>query len=284
MALTTKELVGYLRAEFAKANRWRMGSFFLQFLVSLPAAVSVLVPDQNKVILYWLAITSIVLLAIWWGLNRSYSRCRSAAHAARRAALLLGGLNTPLSATEIQSLRERFTVNQSEARRLEKSDYYSTQLSPGPARLAEMLEESALYSENLQRISANVMLLILGIFLLCFLAIGFGMTPHVERETFYTVVRVFMAILVFVMSADLLGAYYSHHSASKEIREVRKRLTNADRAGYPVADVLLAFSDYNAAVECAPESVPFVYQCYAKDLELRWNTYQADRANARVTP
>lgn len=281
MPLSSANLVGYLRAEFVKASRWRTVLFFIQFLVALPVAVSVLVPDHNKVTLYWLALTSIVLLAIWWLLNCWYTRCRSAAHAARRAALLLGGLSTPLSASEIQSLRERFTVNESEATKFEKANYYATQLHPGPARLAEMLEESALYSEHLQRISANTMLFILVLFLLCFLVIGFGITPYVERETFYTIVRVFMAILVFVMSADLLGAYHAHNVATKEIREVRMRLMNADRAGYPLTDVLLAYSDYNAAVESAPESVPFVYLCCAKDLDRRWNTYQADRANVR---
>jgi hypothetical protein len=55
----------------------------------------------------------------------------------------------------------------------------------------------------------------------------------------------------------------------------------ADRAGYPVADVLLAFTDYNAAVESAPESVPFAYPWHAKDLNVRWATYQADREKAR---
>jgi hypothetical protein len=283
MALTSENLVGYLRAEFAKTSSWRIVLFFLQFLVALPVAVSVIVPDHYKVTLYWLALTSGVLLAIWWVLNRHYLRSRSAAHAARRAALLLGGLNTPLSASEIQSLRERFTVNETEAVKAEKANYYATQLPPGSARLAEMLEESALYSEHLQCISANVMLFVLVLFLLCLLVIGFGITPYVERETLYTIVRVFMAFLVFVMSADLFGAYRAHNVATKEIREIRMRLRSADRAGYPLTDVLLAYSDYNAAVESAPESVPFVYQFYAKDLDRRWKTYQADRANARET-
>ncbi len=243
MSLTSANLVGYLRAEFAKASRLRVWLFVLQLAVALPAAVSVIVPDTYKVLLYWLAITGAALLSIWWVLSRFYTRVRSAAQAARRAAVLLGGLNQPLSATEVQSLRERFTVTEDEAKACEKADYYATQLPPGSARLAEMLEESALYSENLQRASANIMLLLLVVFALCFLVIGFGITPYVERDTFYIVVRVFMAMLVFVMSADVLGAYRAHKTASEEIREIRQRLMNADRAGYPMPDVLLAFTD-----------------------------------------
>jgi hypothetical protein len=56
----------------------------------------------------------------------------------------------------------------------------------------------------------------------------------------------------------------------------------ADTAGYPTPDVLLAFLDYNAAVEGCPESVPFVYEWYQQELEQRWNDYQTDRAAARA--
>jgi len=84
----------------------------------------------------------------------------------RAAGELLGGLNQPLSASEIQSLRERFTVSAEEAAKCENSDYYATKLPPGPGRLAEMIEESALYSEHLQRISARAMLFVMMVFVM----------------------------------------------------------------------------------------------------------------------
>ena len=282
MSLTSANLVGYLRAESAKASQLRVWLFFVQLAVALPAAISVVVPDHEKVALYWLAIFGAALLVVWWFLSRFYTRARAAARAARRGALLLGGLNAPLSASEVQSLRERFTVTEEQAKACEKDDYYATKLQPGAARLAEMLEESALYSEHLQRASGNIMLLVLLFFGLCFLIIAFAITPFVEHDTTFLVVRVFLAMLVFVMSADVLGAYRAHKTATEEIREIRQRLTNADKAGYPMPDVLLAFTDYNAAVESAPESVPFAYDWYAKELDRRWKTYLADRENARA--
>jgi hypothetical protein len=54
-----------------------------------------------------------------------------------------------------------------------------------------------------------------------------------------------------------------------------------ERAGYPIVDVLLAMSDYNATVESAPESVPYAYEIYAKYLNQRWKEYQADRREAQ---
>lgn len=203
------------------------------------------------------------------------------AQAARRGALLLGGLNEPLSPGEIQSLRERFTVSTSVAREHEKPDYYATTLPHGSARLGEMLEESAFYSEHLQRISATAMLGVLIIFAVVFVGITLG-TPYVGRDTGQTIVRVFLALLVFGMSADVVGAFRAHRDAAKEIRDIRQRLIAADAAGYPIADVLLAFADYNTAVESAPENVPCAYDLRAQYLNERWADYQRDRDERRA--
>ena len=117
MSLTSAELVGYLRAEFARASRLRVGLFFLQLATAIPAAVAVLIPDSHNELLYWLAFAGAVLVVAWWFLNGRYNRVRKAAQAARRAALLLGGLNASLSPGEVQALRECFTASAAEAQK-----------------------------------------------------------------------------------------------------------------------------------------------------------------------
>lgn len=282
MTLTSDNLVGYLRAEFYKSGRIRVWLFFVQLFAAVPAAVSVVIPDNQEVLLYGLAIASVALLVVWWALNEFYVSANSAAQAARRGALLLGGLNQPLSPSEVQSLRQRFTVDSEQARACEKADYYATRELPGPSRLAEMIEESALYSEHFQRLSGRVMLGILVTFATIFLVIALACIPAIERNTGMVVARVILALMVFVLSADVLGAWRLHRAAAEEIKQIRNRLMVADRGDYPMPDVLLAFVDYNSAVEGAPESVPFVYGWYQKELEQRWNDYQTDRAAARA--
>jgi hypothetical protein len=282
MSLTSSNLVGYLRAEFASASRARVVLFFLQLAAAVPTAVAVLIPDRYADTLYWLAIAGAILLALWWFVNGDYVRVRDAAHAARRAALLLGGLNEPLSPGEVQALRERLTVSAAEAKKHESQHYYATTLPPGMNRLGEMLEESAFYSEHLQRISAKVMLGVLVAFAAVFAILAFGVTPYIARDASHSLVRVFLAMMVFAMSADVLGAYRAHRAAALQIRDIRQRLITADTAGYPTADVLLAFTDYNAAVESAPESVPFAYKMRAQHLNQRWNEYQIDRDGRRT--
>jgi hypothetical protein len=248
----------------------------------VPAAVAVLIPDHYSDALYWLAGAGAVLLIAWWFVNGRYRRIQNAAQAARRGALLLGGLNEPLSPGEIQALHERFTVSVADAKKCEMADYYATTLPPGPARLGEMLEESAFYSEHLQRISAVAMLVVLVFFAVLFFVIVFGITPYVGRDTGLAIVRVFLALLVFGMSADVVGAYRAHRDAAKDIRDIRQRLMTADAAGYPPADVLLAFADYNAAVESAPESVPYAYALRGEHLNQRWADYKRDRDDRRA--
>jgi hypothetical protein len=282
MALTSANLVGYLRAEFKKASRLRLRLFFLQLAAAVPAAIAVLIPDRYGNVLYWLAVAGAVLLIFWWFVNGSYTRIRNAAQAARRGALLLGSLDESFSPGEVDALRERFTVSDAEAKAEEKADYYATRLRAGPPRLGEMLEESAFYSEQLQRISALVMLGVLVLFAVVFVVITFGIAPYVGRDTGQAIVRVFLALLVFGMSADAIGAYRAHRDAANDIRDVRQRLKTADAAGYPLADVLLAFADYNAAVESAPESVPWAYEMRADHLNERWAEYQHDREARRA--
>ena len=91
MSLTSADLVGYQRAEFAKSARLRNWMFVMQLAVAVPGAVSVVVPDDAKVTLYVLAIVGAALLGIWWILSGFYELASSAAQAARRGALLLGG-------------------------------------------------------------------------------------------------------------------------------------------------------------------------------------------------
>jgi hypothetical protein len=145
-----------------------------------------------------------------------------------------------------------------------------------------MLEESAFYSEQLQRMSAAVMLAVLAFFLILFVVITFVITPYVGHDTAQALVRVFLALLVFGMSGDVFGAYRAHRDAANDIRDIRQRLKTADAASYPLADVLLAFADYNAAAESAPESIPWAYKMREKHLNKLWTEYQRDRDARRA--
>lgn len=279
MAMAASDLVGFLRAEFAKASNLRIWQFLAQLAIAVPAAIAVVVTDD--VGSYRLAIAGAVLLIGWWVANIIYTSARNAAHTARRAALLLDGLDKPFSAAAILSLQDRMTVSKSSAAKYVKSDYYASTLPPGPQRLAELIEESAFYSAPLQRASAKAMLAIIVLFAVLAAGIVLSEVPFVEHSTTLLLIRLILAAFVFAMSADVVGAYLAHKDAARRIEEVRARLMGFSDATYE-SDVLIAMADYNAAVESAPESIPFAYRFMEKDLNDKWADYQLNREAARA--
>ena len=278
--LTTNQLVGYLRAQYATSGKWRVWQFVLQFLIAIPAAVSVVV--TRDIILYVLAVITVALLVAWWVVGIFYASARGAAHAARRAALLSGGIAEPLSSIGTTALQGRLMISADLAVKHEKHDYYATKRPTGAAKLAEMIEESAFYSAALQQTSANVMLAILLLFVIVAAVVALVTLPLAGHQAAITVIRVILSAFVFAMSSDVLGAYLLHSNAAKSIGEICTRVTSIAAVDYPLADVLLAMLDYNEAVESAPESVPYAYRFGEKELNKRWEERLLAREGARA--
>lgn len=271
MGLTPEILVGYFRKEYKNAASHRVLLFCFQILIALPGAISVI--TINETWTYILAIGGVILLALWWLTFSRYQRTRDAAEAARRAALLVGGLGYSVSADEALAFRTKMTITEEEARKSIDPDYYNTKIPVGPARLSEMLHESAFYTAALQRISAFVMLALFVVLAVAFAAVAFAALPYVQHATALIIMRIFLALLVFWMSADVLGAFLAHRSTAAEIERIKTRLQIARKDGYPPDDVMLIMGDYNAAVGSAPESVPWAYEACRDRLNGMWADY-----------
>ncbi len=278
MSLTPSRLVGYQLAEFEKSSRLRIWLFFLQLLLALPAALSVVIVDETW--LYGLAILGGVGLIIWWLISLRYDRSRTAAQTARRASLLSGALGETFSPFEVAELRQRFTVTEAEATAKENPDYYASQKTAGSERLAEMVEESAFFTADLQDFSSKVMGVIFVLFIVLAVAVGLSVGPDLDRSGSMTLIRIILAIFVFIMSSDMLGAFQKHRSAAAQAKAIRSRLATLQHRSAPLADVLLVMTDYNAVVEAAPESVPFAFRLREKTLNARWAEYLADKAKS----
>lgn len=280
MSITPLELVGYQKAEFSKASKWRLILLLVQFLAIVPAALSVIVTGTS--LLYMLAVIGPVLLIVWWVARGIYRSTRSAAHAARRANLILGGLGTRFSPEEHQRLRQLFTVPETAAQAAADPNYYATAAAVGNRRLGEMLEESAFYSKEVHRFSANIMVaLFLAFISLAAIALLVGV-PYADRVTAITGIKFMLAVSVFLLSSDVLGAMTEHREASRISEAVQMRMAAAHAKSFPPGDVLLAMTDYNNAMEGAPEAVPGVFKRLEKRLNIRWDEYKRDREETRA--
>ncbi|WP_406870280.1 hypothetical protein ABEB22_10860 [Thioclava sp. 'Guangxiensis'] len=277
---THQSLVGYQLAEFAKSSQLRVYLFILQSLVAVPAALSVVIVDDTW--LYSLAILGAVLLVAWWVVSLLYEKSREAAQTARRASLLSGALGETFSAYELMELRQRFTVTEAQANAYENPEYYATQQKPGAHRLAEMLEESAFFTSNLQSFSSKVM----GFILIAFVVVAGGLALtlgiNLDRSSSITFVRIVLSAFVFAMSSDVFGAFLKHLSAAARTEAIKSRLATLQQRDASLIDVLLVMTDYNSAVESAPESVPFAFRLREAKLNARWAEYVADKATSNA--
>lgn len=271
MNLDADILVGYLRAEYAASGNWRVASFFVGLIVALPAVASVVTSDAQT--LYFLAVANFVLLAIWTWINVKYSQKQSAAHAARRAALIVNGLGEELSAGEKRRLLEKFTVSAAAAENAKKADYYASKSDPGPLKLLECLEESAFYSSKLHRVSANAWIAIVIVYAAIFLGVTVFLIPNATNNFLMMTIRAFFALTVFVLSSDVLGSLIAHTRCSAETSAVLSRIEVAKQREVKSADALLIMEDYTSAIQSAPEIVPFVYQNQESGLNKLWAVY-----------
>lgn len=271
MELSAESLVGYLRAEYAASGKWRIASFLVGLIVTLPAVASVVTTDAKA--LYYLAAANFLLLTFWVLINYQYGQKQNAAHVARRAALIVNGLGEELSAGEKRRLSEKFTVTADKAQSAQKNDYYATEAAPGPARLLECLEESAFYSSKLHRLSANAWLVIVAIYALVFAALAIFLIPSATSDFLMMSVRIFFAATVFIMSADVFGSFFAHWRCAADTSEVLNRIEIAKKGNIKTADALLIMEDYTSAIQSAPEIVPFIYRTQETNLNKLWASY-----------
>jgi hypothetical protein len=206
-------------------------------------------------------------------LGRRQRAHRDAGEQARRVVLISSGLGVSLSPEQRLRIFDMFTVSVANRRLVREEDYFASRTVPSHRRLAELVEESAYWTRDLQRASAStlrwlllgVTVLAVGILVMC--------TPSISSDANLSIARVLTALLIFLLSSDVVGAMLGHRDAALVIDDILQRVETAAARGYLYADVLLIASDYNAAVEGAPFVLPWVYRIRNATLTRRWRAY-----------
>ena len=273
MTIDQQQLVGLQRAEFDKAERlqnWMLGA---QIGAAGLSGAGVLL--TSGLWTYLAALGALGLAITWIWLWWHHRKTRLQADRARRATLIMEGLGEQISPAGLLDLEAGFTVPREEGQKREDPAYYAALAAPGDQRLAEMLEQSAFFSCHLMRASARsawktfLVFLLLGLFLLLMAV------PFVGTEQLQGAARVFCALLTLLISAEVIGAALSYGASAEALSNLLPRLDALKAKGFPRADLLLLFSDYNAAVEFAPMFVPGAYKRERDRLNSLWNKRQS---------
>ncbi|WP_287202877.1 hypothetical protein [Mesorhizobium sp.] len=242
-----------------------------QFGVAAIAAISVYSSDNATLLNF--ALIGFGLAGFWLLLGRRQRKHRSAGDQARRAVLLASGLNARFSAEQRLRIFDGFTAPIENKPMVREESYFASRAEPSYFRLAELIEESAYWTRDLQRASAQAMRLVLvAVALLMGFTLWHAMSS-MSTNAQVSLARVLVAALVFLLSSDTVGTMIAHKNAADAIDDVLQRVESAAARGYTEPDLLLLLSDYNAVVEGAPVALPGIYQLRRGKLTRRWRAY-----------
>lgn len=269
--ITADRILSHQLAELGQAGRLRRWVLLAQLALAFVASASVFT-DHHPTLLT-LAVVGTILILIWLSLDRRYRRHRAAGDEARRILLVLNGLEEEISG--LDNLTEHFSAPIESEQDRSVQDYFATRAPAGMRRLAEMTDESAFFTGALQRKSGELMFTallgaIVVLFSACLLA-----PPMFGASAAIAFVRIVMALMVFILSSDLLGTAFGHLEAGSEMQRIRLRITAARVRNFPTSETILIMTDYNAAVEGAPMPIPGIYSRMEGELNLKWANYKA---------
>lgn len=275
-AFSNSSLLTHQRLELDRAQQLQIASVLVQLIVALLAAASVFFNDSPTLLTF--AFIGFALALAWFAIGRQAGRHRTSGNQARRAVLLSSGLGQSISPAQRLRIFDDFMLPIRGRPIVREEDYFASRCRPGFQRAAELVEESAYWTGDLQKTSAGVVASILAVIGLVLCAAAWRVLIDLTSDDAQiNAARVMIAALLFVLSSDVLGALLGHHQAAQTIAEIFKRIEATAARGYPEADVLLLMSDYNAAVESAPVVPPLVYRYRRRDLSRRWRAYLATK-------
>lgn len=276
-AFSSTQLLTHQRAELDRAQQLQVAVVLAQLLMAGVAAGSVF--SSNGKTLLGLAVLGFSLAVAWFELGRRSACHRRAGNQARRVVLLASGLGQTVSPEQRLRIFDGFAIPIRGRPLVREEAYFASRSEPGHQRVAELIEESAYWTRDLQKTSAEVVGAVLGLIPLGLCIVAWRGVVDLTGEAQINVSRVMIAALVFLLSFDVLGALLGHRQAARAIDEILQRIETASARGYPEADILLLMSDYNAAVESAPVVLPLVYRARCRSLSQRWRSYLAAKVN-----
>lgn len=270
-AFGNERLLTYQRVELDCSRRFQDLALSAQLGVAVVAAVSVY--SDNNVIQLNFALVGFLLAALWLALAHKQRSHRAAGDQARRVILLASGLGERISAEQRLRVFDGFSVSIEGKPLVREEDHFASREAPGYRRLAELIEESAYWTRDLQRSSAAwIRNVVVGTALLIGCALWTGLLA-LPTDASVSLARVLVAALVFLVSSDVLSSIFAYREAAAAIGVILQRVETAAARDYPSSDILLLMSDYNAIVESAPFALPGVFRWRNAGLTRRWRNY-----------
>ena len=267
-------LIAFQRAEFSKAIRLQAWVLIVQVVIALLACLAVVFDGATAA--YIFAVAALVMTGVWVAMEFRFRDSREQADRARRANVFSFGLKQALAPAIQEEISEGFSVTARNAEPFRDPDYYKSKAPPGPARLAEMVEESVFWSKDLMRESAKLALLWVCLCLLLAIGAMLALILLAQNGVMLAAVRVICTLATLVVSMGSLGSAIMYHRAAHALEKLLVRFQILELSNYPLADLMFAITEYYALVERAPMFFPKVYELRKPRLQKQWAKYKGE--------
>lgn len=252
------KMLGLHRAEFEKAKHAAKLAWVFEFVVIAFALASLFVGVDRLV--YAFTVIALVAVSLKWVFTFRTERLRETAERARRILTLVNGFGYEVSNKELTDLLASFTATEEEGKKWEDAEYFVANEERGYERFAAILQESSFYSKHLYDSSARQVwtwfIVVSVVSVLALLAL-----PSVSNQQWVlTIAQVVSLILMFLVSADLLGRAMAFTGASNTIAKIDERLEGHNLPDFDEHDLIFIWGDYNAAVQNTPLIPTNVYE------------------------
>lgn len=235
----------------AGADKWYL-SMALEIAAGLLSVV-LSVFDVSEQLALWWAFAGLILLGSAYFLRLQFEDLNDTAETMRRQAAFTEGLDWPIDEMQAnewkrklgRTIRERVKIVQRDP------DYYNTQKSVGPQRLAEMTIESAFYTRQLYlKLRYWIWWLFVGAAAVTLIIVLFTIAQLVPGEWELPVARAVYAFIPVILSANFLGWALALGRLISNIGSIESELRKTVRNDSVSSEnVLRLVSEYNCQVE-----------------------------------
>ncbi len=221
------------------------------------------------------AVITVIVLFVSFYFRFRFDGIYDAAETMRRQSVLSEGLNWPISRAQFNEWKSMAGIRVLAAFSVQQRapDYYETQRTFGPKRLAEMTFESAYWTKSLYR----KLWFYLGI-VICFAALVFvivlSASPFIHSTApvgLYIVYAVYLLIPI-LLSIDFVGLMFRISRNIKSLIDIERSLEALSNEENPkIEEVMRLVSEYNCVVVCGIPIPDWVFKLHHGEIQQIWD-------------
>lgn len=268
------KLRGMWRGEYSRAKILVYWGYIIEFITAIFGVWVVGFLDKQY---HPIASLIIALMALsGFMLKKHYDKIRIYAEKARRITFFTKALNFHLSEKKYCELKKpfsRYAKLVSDKQLEENLKYFSTSRDYGPAKLLEMLQESAFWNFSLMEKTekyAAIAVIIFGSMLLTTLYIIAFVTDVGQNNLASNLI---IAAVLFFITSGFWNLRNTYRTMSQNLKQIDDELENIRNNNSPpkLMDLFSLLNNYDCMMMEVPIVPDFIYKINKTELDNQWN-------------